>query len=115
LILGTPGPKLLGVLGTPGTFDDQIWPIIADDETTAARGGRLLTPQQRAAIERPGQTGADLLKSIAPEQELRANHVQAKLARTRPRQHPLQGSRELARAGAAPQDPGARRLRGPRG
>lgn len=67
LILGTPGPKLLGVLGTPGTFDDQIWPIIADDETTAARGGRLLTPQQRAAIERPGQTGADLLKSIAPE------------------------------------------------
>jgi type VI secretion system protein ImpM len=66
LILGTPGPKLLGVLGTPGTFDDQIWPIIADDEETAAQGGRLLTPQQRAAIERPGQTGADLLQSIAP-------------------------------------------------
>lgn len=67
LILGTPGPKLLGVLGTPGTFDDQIWPIIADDEETAARGARLLTPQQRAAIDRPGQTGADLLQSIAPQ------------------------------------------------
>jgi type VI secretion system protein ImpM len=67
LILGTPAPKLLGVLGTPGTFDDQIWPIIADDEETAARGGRLLTPQQRAAIERPGQTGADLLDSICPQ------------------------------------------------
>jgi type VI secretion system protein ImpM len=66
LILGNPGPKLLGVLGTPGTFDDQIWPIIADDEEVVARGGRLLTPQQRAAIERPGQTGADLLDSIAP-------------------------------------------------
>jgi type VI secretion system protein ImpM len=65
LVLGSPGPKLLGVLGTPGTFDDQIWPIIPDDEETAARGGRLLTPQQRAAIERPGQTGADLLDSIA--------------------------------------------------
>ncbi|HLT40879.1 MAG TPA: type VI secretion system-associated protein TagF [Enhygromyxa sp.] len=65
LILGTPSPKLLGVLGTPGTFDDQIWPIIADDEETTANGGRLLTPQQRAAIERPGQTGADLLQSIA--------------------------------------------------
>jgi type VI secretion system protein ImpM len=67
LILGSPGPKLLGVLGTPGTFDNEIWPIIADDEETAARGGRLLTPQQRAAIERPGQTGADLLQSIAPQ------------------------------------------------
>lgn|GEM_PF-630017 len=66
LILGAPGPKLLGVLGTPGTFDDQIWPIITDDEATAARGGRLLTPQQRAAIERPGQTAAELLDSIAP-------------------------------------------------
>jgi type VI secretion system protein ImpM len=66
LILGSPGPTLLGVLGTPGTFDDQIWPIIADDEETAARGGRLLTPQQREAIERPGQTAADLLNSIAP-------------------------------------------------
>lgn len=66
LVLGAPGPKLLGVLGTPGTFDDQIWPIIADDEETAAQGGRLLTPQQRAAIERPGQNGAGLLDSIAP-------------------------------------------------
>lgn len=65
LILGTPSPTLLGVLGTPGTFDDQIWPIITDDEETAAQGGRLLTPQQRAAIERPGQTGADLLDSIS--------------------------------------------------
>lgn len=67
LILGTPGPKLLGVLGTPGTFDSEIWPIIADDEETAAQGGRLLTPQQRAAIEQPGQTGADLIQSIAPQ------------------------------------------------
>ncbi len=67
LILGTPGAKLLGVLGTPGTFDGEIWPIIADDEDTAARGARLLTSQQRAAIERPGQTGADLLQGIAPD------------------------------------------------
>lgn len=66
LVLGTPGPTLLGVLGTPGTFDEQIWPIIVDDEDTAAQGSRLLTPQQRAAIERPGQTGADLLDGIAP-------------------------------------------------
>jgi type VI secretion system protein ImpM len=66
LILGTPGPKLLGVLGTPGTFDDQIWPLIADDEEVAARGARLLTPQQRAAIDRPGQSGASLLDGIAP-------------------------------------------------
>ncbi|MFO7561429.1 MAG: type VI secretion system-associated protein TagF [Enhygromyxa sp.] len=67
LVLGAPGPTLLGVLGTPGTFDEQIWQVVADDEETAARGGRLLTPQQRAAIERPGQSGADLLQSIAPQ------------------------------------------------
>ena len=66
LILGTPGPKLLGVLGTPGTFDDQIWPLLADDEEVAARGARLLTPQQREAIERPGQSGASMLDGIMP-------------------------------------------------
>jgi type VI secretion system protein ImpM len=66
LILGTPGPKLLGVLGTPGTFDEQIWGLIADDEEIAARGARLLTPQQKAAIEHPGQSGASLLDGIAP-------------------------------------------------
>lgn len=66
LILGTPGPTLLGVLGTPGTFDEQIWSLIADDEDVAARGGRLLTPHQRAAIERPGQNGASLLDGIVP-------------------------------------------------
>ena len=66
LILGSPGPKLLGVLGTPGTFDDQIWGLIADDEEVCARGGRLLTPQQRAAIDHPGQSGASLVDSIAP-------------------------------------------------
>ena len=66
LILGTPGAKLLGVLGTPGTFDEQIWALLADDEEVAARGGRLLTPQQRAAIELPGQSGASMLDNIAP-------------------------------------------------
>lgn len=66
LVLGTPNPKLLGVLGTPGTFDTEIWPIIADDEETAARGVQLLTPQQKAAVELPGQTGAELLQNIAP-------------------------------------------------
>jgi type VI secretion system protein ImpM len=67
LILGTPSAKLLGVLGTPGTFDADIWPIIADDEETAARGGQLLTPQQREAVEKPGQNGAELLQNIAPQ------------------------------------------------
>ncbi|MCA9684667.1 MAG: type VI secretion system-associated protein TagF [Myxococcales bacterium] len=66
LVLGTPGPKLLGVLGTPGTFDEQIWPLIADDEEQVARGARLLTPQQRASIDRPGQSGAMLIDGIAP-------------------------------------------------
>jgi type VI secretion system protein ImpM len=56
----------LGVLGTPGTFDDQIWGLIADDEEIAARGGRLLTPNQRAAVDRPGQSGASLIDGIAP-------------------------------------------------
>lgn len=66
LILGTPGAKLLGLLGTPGTFDDEVWPIIADDEEQVGRGARLLTPQQREAIERPGQSGAELIDGIAP-------------------------------------------------
>jgi type VI secretion system protein ImpM len=66
LILGTPGAKLLGLLGTPGTFDDEVWPIIADDEEQVGRGARLLTPQQREAIEAPGQSGAELIDGIAP-------------------------------------------------
>nr|WP_255216037.1 type VI secretion system-associated protein TagF [Pseudenhygromyxa sp. WMMC2535] len=66
LILGTPSPNLLGVLGTPGLFDDKVWSLIADDEEHAARGGRLLTPHQRAAIERPRQSGAMLIDGIAP-------------------------------------------------
>ena len=66
LILGSPSPKLLGILGTPGLFDGQIWGLIADDEEVAMRGGRLLTPHQREAIERPGQSAAGLLDSIAP-------------------------------------------------
>ena len=66
LVLGSPGPKLLGILGTPGTFDEQIWNLIADDEDIAARGPRLLTDYQRDAIDRPGQNGLMLLDGIAP-------------------------------------------------
>jgi type VI secretion system protein ImpM len=67
LALGSPGPSLLGVLGTPGTFDRAIWPVVADDEQTAARGGQLLSADQRAAIERVGQSGAELLDILAPD------------------------------------------------
>jgi type VI secretion system protein ImpM len=66
LVLGSPGPTLLGVLGTPGVFDQQIWPLLADDEAIAVQGVRLLTPHQKAAIERPGQSGASLLDGIVP-------------------------------------------------
>ncbi len=66
LSLGTPSPKLLGVLGTPGTFDEKIWPLVADDEVQVAQGERLLTPQQRTVIERPGQSGAMLIDGLAP-------------------------------------------------
>jgi type VI secretion system protein ImpM len=67
LALGSPGPSLLGVLGTPGTFDSAIWPLVADDEQTAARGGQLLSVDQRAAIERVGQSGAELLDILAAD------------------------------------------------
>ena len=69
LVLGTPGPKLLGVLGTPGVFDEQIWPLLADDEDVAARGARLLTEHQRAAIDRPGQSIAALIDGIVPNRQ----------------------------------------------
>ena len=64
LVLGSPGPKLLGLLGTPGTFDDSVWPIIPEDEEAAARGQRLLDPRRRALIDRPGQNGMMLLDSL---------------------------------------------------
>ncbi|EDM78071.1 hypothetical protein PPSIR1_23679 [Plesiocystis pacifica SIR-1] len=66
LTLGSPGSKLLGVLGTPGTFDQSIWPVVPDDEEQVARGANLLLPQQRQVIDRPGQSGAALLDGIAP-------------------------------------------------
>lgn len=66
LALGSPGPSLLGVLGTPGTFDPAIWPLLADDEHTAARGRGLFDAAERAAIERPGQSAADLLDALTP-------------------------------------------------
>lgn len=64
LVLGTPGAKLLGLLGTPGTFDDSVWPIIPDDEEHAARGQRLLDPRRRGMIDRPGQNCMMLLDSL---------------------------------------------------
>ena len=66
LVLGTPSAKLLGLLGTPGTFDDRVWPLVPDDEDQAARGPQLLTPQQFAALDHPGQSGAALIEGIAP-------------------------------------------------
>ncbi|MFV8749184.1 type VI secretion system-associated protein TagF [Nannocystaceae bacterium ST9] len=64
LVLGSPGPKLLGLLGTPGTFDDSVWPILTDDEEHAARGQRLLDPKRRALMDRPGQSGMMLLDAL---------------------------------------------------
>lgn len=66
LSLGSPSAKLLGVLGTPGTFDDKVWPLLADDEEQIARGARMLTDYQREAVERAGQSGAQLIDGIAP-------------------------------------------------
>ncbi len=64
LVLGSPSAKLLGLLGTPGTFDDSVWPIIPEDEEHAARGQRLLDPQRRGFIDRPGQNAAMLLDAL---------------------------------------------------
>jgi type VI secretion system protein ImpM len=64
LVLGSPGPRLLGLLGTPGTFHDSVWPIIPDDEEHAARGQQLLDPRRRAMIDRPGQNVMMLLDSL---------------------------------------------------